>query len=84
MIAFKIAKNSNPGTNEAEEDYIEFSEFHIFLKYLFQYFGYYFIFKSLDNDNDERLKVDDFISGIVILKMCGSDISDVKDSRKSF
>lgn len=63
MNAFKVARASNPSSNELEDEYIEYSEFKVFLQYLLLYFGYYFIFKSLDIDNDERLKIDDFIAG---------------------
>ena len=35
-----------------------------FFKYLLKYFEYYFLFKNLDQDNDERLKVQDFLTSI--------------------
>lgn len=62
LLAFNQAKTSVPGENGQQDDYIERSELQTFLKYCVIYFGYYFMFKILDSDNDERLKVNDFIS----------------------
>jgi hypothetical protein len=44
---------------------MEKSEFHTYLYFIIRYFGYYFMFKSLDLDFDERVKVDDFIREMV-------------------
>ncbi len=49
-----------------------------------KYFGYYFLFKNLDSDNDDRLKVNDFIEGINLLRLWGADIKDSKDAKRWF
>jgi len=36
-------------------DFIEQQEFRFYLEHILKYFGYYFLFKKLDTDNDERL-----------------------------
>jgi hypothetical protein len=38
----------------------------------------------LDQDNDERLRVNDFITGLMLLRQWGADIKDVKDAKKWF
>ena len=43
-----------------------------------------FLFKNLDSDNDDRLKVNDFIEGINLLRLWGADIKDSKDAKRWF
>lgn len=42
------------------------------------------MFKKLDQDNDERLKMDDFINNYALLRQWGAEFSDVKAVRKAF
>ena len=49
-----------------------------------EYFGYYYMFKKLDTDFDDRIKIDDFISGIVQLRQWGGDFKDVKEVKQAF
>ena len=49
-----------------------------------KYFEYYFLFKNLDQDNDERLKVNDFTNSITLLNKWGASIKDVKEAKKKF
>ena len=44
---------------------MEKSEFKTFLFFIHKYFGYYFMFKSLDLDFDDRITIDDFIREMV-------------------
>jgi hypothetical protein len=50
--AFQAAKDFSPSKNKESDDYIERSEFRIFLLYLRQYFKYYLMFQSLDSSQD--------------------------------
>lgn len=83
-MAFNFAKDLNPGVDENQDDYIEFSEFKVFLQKIIEYFSYYFLFKKLDTDNDERLKVEDFVHGVAQLRTWGANFPDVKATRKAF
>lgn len=38
----------------------------------------------MDNDNDERLRVNDFVEGLLKLRQWGADIKDAKDAKKWF
>ena len=60
-----MARNSIPGKTQTNDDYMEKSEFKTFLFFIHKYFGYYFMFKSLDLDFDDRITIDDFIREMV-------------------
>ncbi len=50
--AFQAAKDSSPSKNKESDDFIERSEFRIFLLYLRQYFKYYVMFQTFDSSKD--------------------------------
>jgi hypothetical protein len=83
-LAFNQAKQTVPGENGQQDEYIERGELKPFLAYVRKYFGYYFLFKNLDNDNDDRLRVNDFVEGLLKLRQWGADIKDAKDAKKWF
>jgi Ca2+-binding EF-hand superfamily protein len=83
-MAFNAAKSSVPAENGTKDDYIERSELLAFLVALKKYFACYYMFKKLDEDNNERLEIYDFISGLMKLRMWGWHVEDVKEARKIF
>lgn len=68
LLAFNKAKSTHPGEDGMQDDYIERKELQPFLAYCLKYFAYYFLFKNLDEDNDERLRVTDFTRGLLQLR----------------
>ena len=59
-MAFNAAKQNN-----SEESYIDKKHFRLFIESILQYFANYYLFKKLDLDYDERIKIEDFINGIM-------------------
>ena len=60
--AFNFAKNycpAKPGQKNLD-DYIQFSEFRVFLVALRQRFEYLMAFRRVDLDNDGRIDIDEF------------------------
>lgn len=84
LFAFNDAKSSVPGANEQKDDFIERSELLAFLKGLKKYFACYYMFKKLDSDNNERLEMYDLIDGLMMLRMWGWQVKDMKEARKVF
>lgn len=79
-----MAKKTVPGENGQQDEFIERSELQAFLTWTLKYFGYYFMFKNLDTDNDDRLRVNDFVAGLLQLRQWGADLKDTKDAKKWF
>ena len=42
------------------------------------------MFKILDQDNDDRLRVNDFIGSLIQMRLWGADIKDSKDAKRWF
>ena len=59
--AFKYAKNYSKSGNVGD-DYVELSEFRIFLLSLRQYFEYYEAFSRVDQDSDNRIEFNEFLA----------------------
>ncbi len=64
MRAFQMAKKSVKSKSKHGVDYIERKEFRIFLQYLRQFFEYQEAFKRIDENNDQRISLEEFKENI--------------------
>ena len=64
--AFMAAKAHSKSKEEdsVADDFVQKKEFRIFLLYLRQYFEYFFMFKKLDRESDNKLNVEEFKQAI--------------------
>ncbi len=76
MRAFMAAKDSVKGKSKPSGDYIERSEFRVFLCYLRQYFEYYEIFQVVNTDGDKYLEYDEFVAAIPTFEKWGVKVTD--------
>ena len=60
--SFHYAKKVSPKKSKCGDDYLEFSEFRLFLQTLRQYFEYYQAFDRLDTGDDNRISKEEFTS----------------------
>lgn len=76
MRAFQAAKNKVKSESKHGADFIEKSEYRIFLKYLRQYFEYWVAFSRLDVDHDQRVSQFEFTRAKGDLERWGIDMRD--------
>jgi len=49
-----------------------------------RYFAFFYMFKKLDGDNNERLEMYDLIDGLMLMRNWGWAVKDMKEARKIF
>ncbi len=60
LLAFKKSKNTIKTSRNKGEDYLEIEELKTFFTNLRQYFEYFYMFKKIDVNNDNRIDVFEF------------------------
>merc|ERR1711872_279607 len=60
--AFHFAKDVHTSKNQHGDDYLEFSEFRLFLHAVRQFFEYYQAFDRIDTGDDNRVSKEEFTS----------------------
>ena len=78
MRAFQHAKDYSPSKhkNQYSDDYVEKREFRVFLVALRQRFEFLEAFKRVDNNNDDRIDIDEFIQALDVIQKWVGPISD--------
>jgi len=56
MRAFQKAKSVAPSKHTSDDDYLQKSEYRLFLSYLRQYYEYWLAFAQVDKDGDRRIR----------------------------
>jgi len=74
--AFHAARDMSPPVQDFSDDYIDFSEFRIFLVFLQHYHELHTLFLQLDASGDGRLGVDEFVQAAPLLQSWGVVIED--------
>lgn len=82
MRAYQAARGvaQNDGRNQTQNggDYIERSEFRLFLVYLSHYLELWHMFAAMDDNNDRRVSFDEFSSSLSKLEEWGVSVDDPK------
>merc|ERR1712050_37999 len=80
--AFEIAKSKSKSTKSIYNDYVTFSEFRFFLETLRQYFGYWFVFHGIDENDDRKIDLDEFKDAAEFIEI--NTKSKIDDAEKTF
>ncbi len=72
LLAFKKSKNSTKTNRNKGEDYLEFEELKVFFAHLKLYFEFFYMFKKLDINNDNRIDIFEFKNGEKLINSWGS------------
>lgn len=70
---YKDKKKNSPG-----QDYVQRSEFRIFLLYMRQYFEYFVMFKKMDKSGDGKVNFEEFKKAVPQINKWGGNITDPK------
>jgi len=63
--AFHFARDVHPSSNSHGDDYLQFSEFRLFLHAVRQFFEYYQAFDRIDTGDDNRVSREEFTSDTI-------------------
>lgn len=75
MRAFNAAKGTNQSGNKAQnDDYVDISEFRMFLLYLRQYLELWVMFDAIDTNKDKRIEKAEFASALNLISKWGLKI----------
>ena len=83
MRAFTAAKGAVKSKSKSGDDYVERTEFRLFLLYLNQYFNYYKLFASIDVGGDHRINFDEFSAGLAKIEKYSGKIDNPKATFES-
>ena len=72
-----VGQRSNNRQNE--DDYVQKSEFRVFLKYVKQYFELWYMFDEIDSSDDRRVSFDEFVTALPKLQEYGVAIADPRE-----
>jgi hypothetical protein len=77
MRAFTAAKGVNQSGNKAQnDDYVDYSEFRMFLLYLRQYLELWVMFDKIDENKDKRIEKDEFAAALHLVETWGLKVDD--------
>ena len=83
MRAFTAAKGVNQsGNKSANDDYVDKSEFRIFLLYLRQYLELWVMFDALDENKDKRIEESEFAAAVGLVGKWGLKVDDASKTFK--
>lgn len=75
MRAFNAAKSVNQSGNKAQnDDYVDISEFRMFLLYLRQYLELWVMFDAIDTNKDKRIEKAEFAAAVALVAKWGFKI----------
>lgn len=78
QAARKVAQEDGKNMTQHGEDYIERSEFRLFLVYLCRHLQFWEMFSSMDGNGDRRVTFDEFQAGVGKLAEWGVTVDDPK------
>ena len=79
-----MAFDQSKAENEANEPLIQFENFRNYLIIILKLFNFYFLFKKLDINKNDKLNINDLVNGIVLLRRWGGAVQDTKQVKQLF
>jgi Ca2+-binding EF-hand superfamily protein len=76
MRAFQASKGVNQETKASNDDFVDYSEFRVFLLYIRQYLELWVMFDEIDSSKDHKITPDEFAAAAAIVGKWGLPISD--------
>eukprot|EP00009_Paramoeba_aestuarina_P002319 CAMPEP_0201522276 /NCGR_PEP_ID=MMETSP0161_2-20130828/16690_1 /ASSEMBLY_ACC=CAM_ASM_000251 /TAXON_ID=180227 /ORGANISM="Neoparamoeba aestuarina, Strain SoJaBio B1-5/56/2" /LENGTH=181 /DNA_ID=CAMNT_0047921067 /DNA_START=126 /DNA_END=669 /DNA_ORIENTATION=- len=85
MRAFQAARDvdKRSGSDEHRDNYVQRSEFRLFLVYLLQYFELYVMFDLIDSGDDRRVNLDEFKAALPKLDKWGVKVDNAEEEFKT-
>jgi Ca2+-binding EF-hand superfamily protein len=78
MRAFQAAKDISKSSSELGDDFIERSEFRLFLVYLRNYLEIWQMFDRIDSGDDRRINLEEFKAAVPMIERWGVKIEDAE------